>query len=293
MNTKQGINVLSLFDGISIAQLSLKKLKVPIANYYSSEIDKNAIKVAQHHFPETKQLGDVRILEGKSLPKIDLLTCGSPCQDLSSLRKDRKGLEGDKSSLFFHALRLLQETQPKYWLFENVASMSWTDRNRMDTLLGVEGVTINSNIISAQNRHRIYWTNIPFTIPDNKYIVLDDIIEDGYTDSIKGLCVLTKNISHTKKGLVRYITKSIGNIVYIDKSFSDLSKTEKLNRIHNMSDAEAKALFRLLYIGELEKLQTLPAGYVDDILKKTASTHAIGNGFTLEIIKHIFSSAKF
>ena len=123
MNIKKGINVLSLFDGISIAQLALKQLNIPIENYYSSEVDKKAIKVTQHHFPNTIQIGDIKQVDGKSLPQVDLFVAGSPCQDLSSLRKDRKGLNGDNSSLFFHALRLLEEANPTYFLFENVGRL--------------------------------------------------------------------------------------------------------------------------------------------------------------------------
>lgn len=290
MKQEKGLNICSLFDGISVAQLALKQLNITIQNYYASEIDKNAIKVTQHHFPNTIQLGDIKSMDGHQLPKIDLLVCGSPCQDLSSLRKDRKGLDGDKSSLFFHALRLLKETKPMYWLFENVGSMSWTDRNRMDELLGVKGVFINSNLVSGQNRNRIYWTNIQFEMPDNRYIVMDNIIDDGCTDRIKANCVLTKNVSHTKKGLMRYLTKSIGCVVFNDTHFSNLTKLEKLHLVQSMTDEKVKSLFRLFTINELERLQTLPDGYTS-LLKKTAAAHAIGNGFTLEVIKHILSSA--
>ena len=292
MNIKKGINVLSLFDGISIAQLALEQLNIPITNYYSSEIDKNAIKVTQHHFPNTIQIGDIKQVNGKSLPKIDLVVAGSPCQDLSSLRKDRKGLDGDKSSLFFHALRLLAEVNPTYFLFENVGSMSWTDRIRMNELLGVEGVSVNSNLVSAQNRHRIYWTNIPIIIPEDRGELLEDIIVGGYVDRERSNCVLTKNVSHTRKGLIRYLTKSIGQVVLLDKSFALKTKKEKLEHIESLNDNQIKALFRLFDVQELESLQTLPVGYTSQ-LKKTSAAHAIGNGFTKEVIKHILSVVNF
>jgi site-specific DNA-cytosine methylase len=292
MNQNKGLNVLSLFDGISIAQLALQQLNIPIANYYASEIENNAIKVTQHHFPSCTQLGCIKSIDGASLPPMDLLVAGSPCQDLSSLRKDRKGLDGDKSSLFFHALRLLEETKPTYFLFENVGSMSRTDKNRMDELLGVEGIAINSNLVSAQNRHRIYWTNIPITIPNVRNIILDDILESGYTDRTKSNCVLTKNVPHTKNGLKRYLTKSLGNVVYYDKAFAELYKKDKLTSIENMDADAVKSLFRLFSVTELERLQTLPDGYTE-LLKKTPAAHAIGNGFTLEMIKHILSGAHF
>jgi len=290
MNQNKELNVLSLFDGISIAQLALKQLNIPIANYYASEIDNSAIKVTQHHFPNTIQVGDIKYVDGASLPPIDLLVAGSPCVDLTSLRKDRKGLDGEKSGLFFEALRLLNEVAPTYFLFENVGSMSRTDKNRLDELLGVEGIPINSNLVSAQNRHRIYWTNIPITIPNDKHIVLDDIITDGYVDRVKSNCVLTKNVPQTKNGLKRYLTKSLGNVVYYDKAFAKLHKKDKLTSIENMDAITAKSLFRLFSVTELERLQTLPDGYTS-LLKKTPAAHAIGNGFTMEMIKHILTSA--
>lgn len=292
MNIKTGINVLSLFDGISVAQLALTELNIPINNYYASEIDKRAIKVTQHHFPKTTQLGDIRSICGKSLPHIDLLIAGSPCVDLSSLRKNRQGLDGEKSGLFFEALRLLEETNPKYFLFENVGSMSNGDKKRFDELLEIKGITINSNLVSSQNRHRIYWTNIYGTSsPTNRNIQLQDIIESGYVDRDKANCVLTKNVPHTRNGLIRYLTKSIGQVVFRSKEFADLPKKQKLKIIEDMDTEQVKSLFRLFTIKELERLQTLPNEYTGELLKKTPAAHAIGNSFTLEVIKHLLTQA--
>lgn len=294
MNYNNGINVLSLFDGISVAQLALKQLNIPINNYYASEIDKRTIQVTQHHFPNTIQLGDIREIDGYTLPNIDLVIGGSPCVDLSSLRKDRQGLDGEKSGLLFEAIRLLNEIQPKYFLFENVGSMSKEDHNRFDELLGVEGISINSNLVSAQNRHRIYWTNIPgVTIPKDRNILLKDIIEDGYVDRDKSNCVLTKNVPHTRNGLTRYLTKSIGNVAYYEKYYASWSKERKYRFLLALEDFGSRRLFRLLSVGELERLQTLPEGYVGDVLKKTPAAKAIGNSFTVEVIKHILSHADF
>jgi len=129
--------------------------------------------------------------------------------------------------------------------------------------------------------------------PNDRCIQLKDIIDDGYVDREKANCVLTKNVPHTRNGLIRYLTKSIGQVVFHNKEFAGLSKKEKLYRIGLMTDVEVKELFRLLTITELERLQTLPDGYVGDILKPTPSKHAIGNGFTVEVIKHILSQADF
>lgn len=292
MEQEKGINVLSLFDGISIGQLALKELNIPVKNYYASEIEKNAIKVTNHHFSETIQLGDITKIDALTLPKIDLLICGSPCQDLSSLRKDRKGLEGDKSSLFFHALRLLKETTPKFYLFENVGSMSKRDRNRFDELLGVKGIMINSNLVSGANRSRIYWTNIPnVTSPKDRNILLKDIIENGFTDRDKSNCILTKGVPLTVNGVNRYLKKSLGNIIYKTELFAEYNKNLKLFFLEEYSDSEVVRDFRKPTVTELERLQTLPDGYVGDVLKPTPAHFHIGNCFSLEIIKHILKFA--
>ena len=292
MNRK--INMLSLFDGISVAQLALKELNIPVNNYYASEIDKNCIKVTQHHFPDTIQLGDVCDIDGTTLPIIDLMVFGSPCQNLSSLRKRRKGLNSEDSGLFFEALRLLKEIKPKYFLMENVGSMSKHDKKVITDLLGVKPIEINSNLLSCSNRSRLYWTNIPnVAVPENKNILLQDCFEGGYFDRTKSNAILTKNIPYTKAGLIRYIKRSIGQVVFHDKAFAELPKSEKLKRIYPMPLDEVKSLYRLFTVEEQEQCQTLPIGYVSEILKKTPATHSIGNSFTKDVIKHILSFAQF
>lgn len=290
---KKPINVLSLFDGISVAQLALKELNVPV-NYFSSEINKNCIKLTQYHFPDTIQLGDVRNINGNDLPNIQVLIFGSPCQSLSSLKRTRTGLDSEDSGLFYEALRILREVKPKYFLMENVASMPKKDRNIISDLLGVQPVEINSNTVSCSNRSRLYWTNIPNVVaPENKNILLKDVIESGFFDRTKSNAILTKNIPHTKAGLIRYIKRSIGQVVFHDKSFAELPKKEKLKLIHKMSDNDTKALFRLFTVHELEQCQTLPIGYVSKVLRPTPGIHAIGNSFTKNVIKHILTFAKF
>ena len=124
------MRVLSLFDGISCGQLALRRAGVKIDVYYASEIDKYAIQVTQKNFPNTIQLGDVTKIDfTQFIGKIDLLIGGSPCQDLSIAKKDRKGLEGSRSGLFFKYVEALQTIKPKYFLLENVASMKKEDRD--------------------------------------------------------------------------------------------------------------------------------------------------------------------
>lgn len=174
------INVLSLFDGLGGARIALDRLGIP-CKYYASEIDKYAISVHQKNYPDTVQIGDVTKVFAKDLPKIDLLIGGSPCQDLSISKENRQGLEGEKSKLFFEFVRLKNELNPRYFLLENVASMSKENRNRMTRIMGVQPILINSALLTAQHRERWYWTNIPhhFTMPKDRGIALKDILESG------------------------------------------------------------------------------------------------------------------
>ena len=292
MEKEKGIRILNLFSGINVTELALKQLGIPVIKSYQSEICKSAIKVCQSHFPDAIQLGDIRNVDGFTLGEIDLLTVGSPCVDLSSLRKNRQGLDGEKSGLFFEALRILNEVKPKYFLFENVGSMSKNDRKRFDELLGVKGIMINSNLVSGANRSRIYWTNIPDVVPPkDRNILLKDIIENGFTDRDKANCILTKGVPLTVNGVNRYLKKSLGNIIYNTELFAKYNKDLKLFFLEEYSDSEVIRDFRKPTVTELERLQTLPDGYVGDVLKPTPSHHAIGNAFTLEIIKHILKFA--
>lgn len=296
MNRKK-INVLSLFDGISVGQLVLKELNIPVNNYYASEICKNAMKVTQHHFPGTIQLGDVKLIDDEvleSLEPIQLLIFGSPCQSLSIMNKNRKGLDSPDSGLFYEALRILQKVQPQFWIMENVFSMNKREKNIISKLLGVKPIAINSNLVGGANRSRLYWTNIPdVEVPTDREIILQSILEDGFVDRIKANAILTKNIPHTVNGLERYLTKSIGGIVFNHKEFAYLPKESKLDILMDHDNDSIKKMFRPFTTTELERLQTLPVGYVGDILKKTPSHHAIGNSFTNEVIKHIISYANF
>jgi DNA (cytosine-5)-methyltransferase 3A len=168
------MNVLSLFDGISCGQIALNKANIPYNNYFASEIDKNAIKVTQHHYPNTIQLGDVTKIEFIA-SKIDLLIGGSPCQSFSSAG-NRNGFDG-KSGLFWEYVRVLKEVNPTYFLLENVVmKKEWKDI--ITNELGVEPIVINSSLVSAQNRKRLYWTNIEgIEQPENRKIYLKDILE--------------------------------------------------------------------------------------------------------------------
>jgi len=171
------MNVLSLFDGISCAYQSLIKAHIPIQQYYASEIEKNAISISTKNHSNIIQLGDVREIKKDNLPSIDLLIGGSPCQDLSIAKKNREGLQGSRSSLFWEYVRLLKELQPKYFILENVASMSKEAKDIITKELGVEPVMFDASLVSAQSRKRYFWTNIKFELPEDKGILLKDILQ--------------------------------------------------------------------------------------------------------------------
>ena len=172
------MNVLSLFDGLSCGQIALNRAGIKYDNYFASEIDKHAIKVTQANYPDTIQLGDVTKVKGAELPKIDLLIGGSPCQGFSFAGK-QLNFDDPRSKLFFEFVRLLEETKPKYFLLENVVMKKEYEQIITDHL-GVEPILINSALVSAQNRKRLYWTNIPgVTIPKDKGILLKDIVHEN------------------------------------------------------------------------------------------------------------------
>lgn len=141
-------SVLSLFDGMSCGQIALNRVGIKYDNYFASEIDKHAIKVTQTNYPNTIQLGDVTKVKGSDLPKIDLLIGGSPCQGFSFAGKGLN-FEDPRSKLFFEFVRLKNETQPKYWMLENV-KMKAEHQNIISEILGVKPILINSELVSAQ-----------------------------------------------------------------------------------------------------------------------------------------------
>ena len=181
------MNVLSLFDGMSCAQLALDRAGIKVDNYFASEVDKFAIKVTQANFPDTVQLGDVTAIQADDLPTIDLLIGGSPCQGFSFAGK-QLNFDDPRSALFWEYVRLLKSLKPKHFVLENVR-MKKESMDVITDALGVEPVFINSSLVSAQNRQRYYWSNIPIVEPDDKGIVLKDILEDGFTDRSKSFCV--------------------------------------------------------------------------------------------------------
>jgi DNA-cytosine methyltransferase len=192
------MNVLSLFDGMSCGQLALNRAGIKYDKYFASEVDKYAIAVTQHNFPDTIQLGGVLQVQAKDLPKIDLLIGGSPCQGFSFAGK-QLNFDDPRSKLFFEFVRLLKECRPKYFMLENV-KMKKEYQDVISKYLNVEPIEINSALVSAQNRKRLYWTNIPnITQPEDKGILLKDILEQQVESDYNLSETMNKRISSNKR----------------------------------------------------------------------------------------------
>ena len=186
-----GINALSCFDGHSGGQIALDVAGIKVNKYYASEVDPYPIAVARYNYPNMIHLGDVRNIDTSTLPKIDLMLAGSPCTDLSFAGKQKGLVEGKQSNLFFVWCDLVQELKPKFILLENVRmKQEWKDL--ISSTLGFDPVAINSSLVSAQNRYRLYWFGvrdgdtykaIPIQQPEDRGIVLADILEQGLDDS--------------------------------------------------------------------------------------------------------------
>jgi len=201
------MKVLSLFDGMSCGRVALDRIGAEVELYQSSEIDKYAIQISKKNYPSTQQLGDIRDIGSRSenLVAPDLVMGGSPCQSFSFAGSGR-AFDDDRGKLFWEFLRVLNETKPKYFLLENVR-MKQEHQDVISRELGVKPVLINSALVSAQNRNRLYWTNIPnITVPQDKKILLRDILECGCVDRDKSHCL---DANYFKGGnLKQYYEKS-------------------------------------------------------------------------------------
>tara|TARA_A100001201_G_scaffold58567_1_gene56303 strand:+ start:451 stop:1320 length:870 start_codon:yes stop_codon:yes gene_type:complete len=280
------MNVLSLFDGMSCGQLALHRAGIPYDNYYASEIKPIAIKVAKQNFPNTIHIGDVTKLDLSRLPKIDLLIGGSPCQDFSILKAKGLGLEGDKSKLFYEYLKILKEIKPKYFLLENV-KMKKESEQQLNEYLGIEGLHINSELVSYQKRPRIYWTNIPGAcVPKDRNINFQDFKETNYdVCKIYKLNNTPSRIKMWNNGKKRSSElKSCANITHSNKVYC---LTRKQDRSPNSGLIEFDDFCRYLTRQELEKAQTVPVGYTNSVSYNQAQD-LLGDGWTIEVIAHLF-----
>ncbi len=267
------MNVLSLFDGMSCGQIALNRVGIKYDNYFASEIDKPAIKVTMANYPNTIQIGSVLNVKATDLPKIDLLIGGSPCQGFSFAGK-QLNFSDPRSSLFFEYVRLLRECNPKYFLLENV-KMKKECEDVITDFLGVKPIKINSSLVSAQNRERLYWTNIPVkSMPEDKKLVLRDVIDLGTGKK------LTDVTSKRPRTLRNY--RSLDQ-----KAFCMLATMYKLSQSNGMTVIDDGGGLRCITPAEAEKLQTVPLGYTAHT-SDTQRYKMLGNGWTVDVIAHIF-----
>ena len=265
--------VLSLFDGMSCGQIALNRVGISYGKYYASEIDKHAIKVTQHNYPDTIQLGSVTEIKGTDLPQIDLLIGGSPCQGFSFAGKCLN-FEDPRSKLFFEFVRLLKDCNPKYFLLENV-KMKQEFQDIISEQLGVRPILINSSLVSAQNRERLYWTNIPIQgLPNDKGLFLKDIIEKGAGKK------LSEQTAQRPRTLRNYRSEN-------QKSFCMLATMWKGSQSNGMTVIDDNGLRNITPL-ECERLQTVPDNY-SAIVSNSQRYKMLGNGWTVSVISHIFS----
>jgi DNA-cytosine methyltransferase len=292
---KEKINVLSLFDGMSCGQIALNKVGIEYENYFASEIDKYAIQVTQKNYPNTKQLGSVTELDGTTLPKIDLMYGGSPCQDLSSSNvwTEQKGLEGKKSSLFGEFVRLLKEVKPTYFLLENVGSAKNSDIEIIDRELGVKGIKFNSKLVLPQNRNRVYWTNIPFELPTIEMtLTMQDLLETNVDDKYYITqkmydCIISPATKGWQSGKMDIDLKIARPLT---ATMHKMHRADTDNYITGIAP-QGKTNVRRLTPIECERLQGVKDNYTDCV-SDTQRYRMLGNGWTVDAIAHIFSFLK-
>ena len=289
------MRVLSLFDGMSCARIALDRAGIAVTSYKASELDKYAIKVSHENYPDIEQLGDVCDVKAEDVGEVDLLIGGSPCQDLSFAGKGKGLKEGTRSSLFFEFVRLKNELNPKYFILENVR-MKQENQDIISKYLGVKPKQFNSSLVSAQNRNRLFWTNIDFDLPDDKGIILADILEDGVTDRGKSHCL---DANYFKGGnLKSYFEKHRRQLVFNKKTTSPIREKSKTVRSGGRGsydrhewDSVDKLHWRKLTPLECERLQTVPDNYTNHV-SNTQRYKMLGNGFTVDVIAHILKGAE-
>lgn len=301
------MKILSLFDGICCGHLAFDKVGFKIDSYDAYEIEKNAIKATQTNFPDVIQHGDVTKEDfTKYKDKIDILIGGSPCQGFSFAGK-MLNFNDPRSKLFFEFVRALRETKPKYFLLENVI-MKKEYQDVISSYLGVEPIEINSSLVSAQNRRRLYWTNIPnVTLPQDKNITLDDILENiefsnpvaiGGRRLNKGVIVGRRL---DEKGHRQDYNKTIPITQCLEVRATNTDKSNCLTTVDKDNvltslpvgrypDAfKNKLPFRYYTLKEMCRLQTVPDDYLD-MIPESAARKALGNGWTVDVIAHILRS---
>lgn len=288
------IKVLSLFDGMSCGQIALDKLGYDV-EYYAAEINEPAIAVTKYNYPNTIHIGDVTKIHFSNgvlytengefnVGSFDFVIGGSPCQSISNLGK-KEGLEG-KSGLFYHWLRIKNEVNPTYWLLENVRG-SKKAIEEINNLVGVQPIMIDSNLLSAQNRKRLYWTNIE-GIEQPK--ALNKTLKDILDTQIQEESLLTS-------GRLNWLLSEKGQLC-VKKRYASVNPikaaclTARSDASWNCNYVSYEDTYRKLSCNEYEKLQTVPINYTKcNGVKIKDRYEMLGNGWTVDVIVHILSYA--
>lgn len=299
------MNVLSLCDGMSCGQIALTELKIPINTYYASEIYDKAIQVTQDNFPDTIQCGNLLNLYQNeiwlnSLPKIDLVLFGFPCRNNSKAVKGRvgydNGLKGDSSWLFYPCADIVdwikENNNPNVlFLCENVDGMSHSDREIVSKRLGVDYVNIDSNLFSAADRSRLYWTNIKYNIndlPRENSLMLKDILDENVPKEYYYNCKcdfhgLDKKVCATLHINGHDILKRVNNPNFKGATLTSCRGGNLQKKVYD----EKLNLCRKLTENEYRKLQTIPDWYKMNVAKSHVY-NMCGDGWTIEVIKWFF-----
>ena len=304
---ENGMNVLSLFDGMSCGRIALERAGIEVENYFSSEIDKHALKVADANWPcdTLNRLGDVTKIDASKLPKIDLLIGGSPCQGFSFSGK-QLNFDDPRSKLFFEFVRLVKELKPKYWLLENVV-MKKEFEQIISEHLGVQPIKINSSLVSAQNRERLFWANFEIKQPTDKGINLIDILETD--DLINPSAIRGRRLNKAtivgrrlnERGVRDDYNKDVPITQCLEVRATNTNKSNCLTTVEKDNVLTAmpigrhkdafknKLPFRYYTLKEYCRLQTVPENYFN-VVSESQAKKMLGNGWTVDLIVHIFGS---
>lgn len=281
------MKVLSLFDGISCGMVALERAGIPVERYVAYEIEPNAIKISKKNYPCIEHCGDVTTADFTQYEGFDLLIGGSPCQSLSIVRsKSREHLDG-KSKLFFEFVRALEEVKPTYFLFENVASMNNESKAIISEYLCCEPTFIDSGDFCAQQRPRLYWTNIDF---NRSWEKSNEVLKDIMVDAVPEKYYYANSVINVDTSKQVCATMISPNNETNNRVFNPNFKVHTLlacNGGGHQKKVMVNGRVRKLIPLEYERLQTLPDNYTEGV----ADGHrynALGNGWTVDVIAHIF-----
>ena len=284
------MRVLSLFDGISCARVALG---TRVTEYYAFEVDPEAVACSARNWPDIRHMGDVRSLDVAAFHGIDLLIGGSPCQDLSRAKVDGRGLDGDKSSLFWEYVRALEGVKPRWFVFENVHSMGRPQRDAISAALGVQPILLNASWFSAQSRKRLFWTNIPLGAPPAGCpAVLGDVAQSrDEMDERDVPRYLADSAFHPgcagdNTGELHAVGSVKGSTHSTERVHADTGKAPTL-RCASRSYFLMGDYVRQLTTVEKERLQGLPDNYTAGMRSQTARAHALGNAFHVGVVSWI------